>query len=305
MSTNALARFAADRPRLLGLAYRMLGSMSDAEDLVQETWMRWERDDRSDVENPEGWWTTTATRLAIDRTRVIQRRKETYVGPWLPEPVSTRGSRPGACRSECSDPADAAELSDSLTFGFLVLLESLTPLERATFLLVEVFGESYAYASGVVDRSEVACRQIVRRARTAIGAHRHRSDADRATAEQLALQFMATAVTGDIDAMARLLVDEPVLISDGGPDRRAARHPVIGTHRVTRLLANITRRPLVEPSVEAGWINDEPAIIVRAGSDHEIDTVMIFEVADDRISALWLIRNPDELRHVAIDAMLP
>ncbi len=295
-----LARFTADRPRLAGIAYRMLGSRSDADDLVQETWLRWERDDRSDIGSPEAWWTTTITRLAIDRTRGLERRKETYVGPWLPEPVMTSSST--MPRTESTDPADVAEMADSLTFGFLVLLESLSPLERAVFLLVEVFGESCADAGTVVDRSEVACRQIVRRARQAIRARRHRQSADRGAAEELMMRFMSAATTGNVDDMARYLVDEPVLISDGGANVRAARRPVVGTHRVTRLISHIARHPW-DGSIEARWINDEPALVVR-DTKGQVDQVVIFEIDGDRIARIFVVRNPDKLERLDLDAEL-
>ncbi len=228
---QAVDVFEAERPRLLGLAYRILGSAVDAEDVVQEAWVRWQA--ATGIERPAAWLTTVVSRLALDAWRAQQRKREDYVGPWLPEPVATE-----------ADPAERAEMADSLTFGFLVLLDELTAVERVVFLLADVFGESFADISATVGKTEAACRQIASRARRKLQQSKpHRPE------ERLALPGARVAhrsLAGDVAATMALLDPDVVLTSDGGPHRHAARRPVIGADRVTRLLVNITQRGLDE-----------------------------------------------------------
>ena len=276
--------FERDRPRLLGLAYRTLGVYSDAEDVVQEAWVRTSGVSLATIDNPSAWLTTVTSRLALDRLRHLSRRREDYVGPWLPEPVSL-----------AVDPAASAEIADSLTFGFLVLLDRLTPVERVVFLLADVFAEPYTRIAGVVGKSEDACRQIASRAR-----RRLRSDpdvpsagpADRALVEAL----VGAIIGGDEASVMSLLAPDVCLTSDGGPERRAARRPVVGPDRVARFLVNLARRLPVDSAV--GWqtLNGQEALVVS--QDGLATAVLLTEVDDGRVVTLRWMNNPDKLQHL-------
>lgn len=280
--------FEAERRRLLGLAYRMVGTIADAEDVVQDAWLRWQGTDQRVIERPAAWLTTVTTRLALDRLRARQRRQEDYVGPWLPEPLVS--DRPAAG----TDPEAAAELADSLTLGFLTVLDRLAPVERAVFLLADVFAVPYAEIAGVVGKSEVACRQIASRSRRKLhesGDH-HPSGQDRALVDGL---VMAIAV-GDIDGVLARLAPDVVCVSDGGANRKAARRPVVGADRVCRFLVNLTRRFADDVSFSPATVNGDAGIVVSlAGA---VDLVAAFEVDDGRVAAIHIIRNPDKLAHV-------
>jgi RNA polymerase sigma-70 factor (ECF subfamily) len=286
-ASAAAATFAAERRRLLGLAYRILGSLTDAEDVVQDAWLRWQSAD--DVDKPAAWLTTVVTRLAIDRLRSAQYQREAYVGPWLPEPVTAD-----------PDPAESAALADSLTLGFLTMLERLTPLERAVFLLADVFDEPFTEIATIVGKSPVACRQIASRARRRVrDPHRHVDD-ETEDHERVATAFVHATVAGDVDAMLTLLAPDVVLVSDGGADRRAARHPVRGADRVTRLVINLTRRFPIDTSVEMTTVNGEPGLIARRKGRPFY--VVVFHVEDGRVRSLLTVLNPAKLRHLAAPA---
>jgi RNA polymerase sigma-70 factor (ECF subfamily) len=278
--------FEHERPRLLGLAYRMLGTVADAEDVVQEAWLRWRAADVATIERPEAWLTTVTTRVALDLLKAVQRRREDYVGPWLPEPVVLT---PG--------PAESAELAESLTLGFLTMLDELGPLERAVFLLADVFSVPHAEIAVVVGRSEAACRQIASRARRRFRDVRH-TDAPHVQAadRRLVDEFVAAIGVGDIDAALARLAPDVVLVSDGGPTRRAARHPVVGRPRVVRLLVNLASRLGGSVTVERATVNGDPGVILSI--DGEQDTAAAFELRDGLVTAIWLIRNPDKLTHL-------
>ena len=275
--------FEQARPRLLGLAYRMLGTIADAEDVVQDAWLRWQQADRVAIESPPAWLTTVTTRLALDRVRAAQRRREDYVGPWLPEPIALdRG------------PEESAELSESLTLGFLVMLDELAPVERAVFLLADVFGVPYREIAASVGRSEAACRQIASRARRRVhgAAPRRPADADRDVIQA----FLFALTVGDTEAAIARLAPDVLLLSDGGPTRRAARRPVVGADRVLRLLANLMKRYSATMAVETATLNGEPAILVS--DDGELDNAIVFEVEDGLLTRIHVMRNPDKLAHV-------
>ncbi len=278
--------FDAERPRLLGLAYRMLGSLADAEDVVQDAWIRWQRTDRDAVDNPAAWLTTATTRLALDRIRTLARRREDYVGPWLPEPVAL----------VADDPAVATEQAESLTLGFLVVLDALSATERAVFLLADVFGEPYSTIAAAVGKSEENCRQIASRARRKVRSARPPEVAP-AGPDVLAALLAATA-SGDIDAVLELLDTDVVLVSDGGPDRKAARRPVVGASRVARLLSNLASRAAAggaDLGVEIGSVNGE-AVVVFGLPDGPL--VAGADVADGRVVAVRILRNPAKLTHL-------
>jgi len=278
--------FEAERPRLLGLAYRLLGGRADAADVVQESWLRWSGADRADIVNPQGWLTTVTTRLALDRLREVDRRREAYVGPWLPEPVSTERS-----------PEEHAELAESLTLGFLVMLDGLAPVERGVLLLGDVFGEPYSIIAPAVGKSEAACRQIATRARRKLRAGAaaasagdlHR-EASPASADLLA-ELLTALVAGDEGRVVRLVDPDVVLISDAGAARRAARRPVVGQYRVTRLLSNLARRNGHLPTRLATY-NAGPALVIEA-PDGPI--VVAGEATGGRVSRIWIQANLEKI----------
>jgi RNA polymerase sigma-70 factor, ECF subfamily len=275
--------FDKSRPQLLGIAYRMVGTMVDAEDIVQDAWLRWNGADQTSIERPEAWLTTVTARIAIDFIRASSRRREEYLGPWLPEPLVVDGG-----------PEATAELADSLTLGFLTLLDTLNPVERAVFLLVDVFGVAYADVSRGVGKSEVACRQIASRARRRL----HGASSRRPACEERRIvdELLAAVAHGDLPAILERLAPDVVLVSDGGPTRRAARRPIVGAARVARFFVTFARRSYAHARVVPAVINGDPGIITYLGG--EIDFVAAFEIADTGIAAIWLVRNPAKLEHV-------
>jgi RNA polymerase sigma-70 factor (ECF subfamily) len=286
--TDAASAMAADfelaRPRLLGLAYRMLGIVADAEDVVQEAWIRFQAAG-GQVEQPAAWLTTVASRLAIDRLRANARRREEYVGPWLPEPVVLI---PG--------PEEAAELADSLTLGFLTMLDRLKPAERAVFLLADVFGLSYLDIAATVGKSEVSCRQIASRARRRVTLPQPGSGRASPEQQQVVDELVQAVLSGDIEGALSRLAPDAVLVSDAGAHRRAARRPVIGATRVARFLVNLVRRYSTDVAVVATQVNGDPGFLVSlAGSP---DTVIAFDVQAGRVATIWMVRNPDKLDHL-------
>jgi RNA polymerase sigma-70 factor, ECF subfamily len=290
-----------DRPRLVGLAYRITGSRLDAEDVVQEAWLRARRVDPASIDNPAAWLTTVVTRLALDQLRAAQRRRETYVGPWLPEPVSTgvrTRAEAVAGTAEVGDPARVAELAESLTFGFLRMLEALRPVERAVFVLADVFGVPFPEIARAVDRSPDACRQIAARARKRVreDGRTHLAPPD---AERVADDLATALGTGEMDRVVGLLAPDVVLVSDGGADRHAARRPVVGRDRVGRFLLNTARRVMqAGVRVERTELNGLPGRIVLAGNRPVL--TMAVSVTDERADGIYVVLNPDKLASLDI-----
>jgi RNA polymerase sigma-70 factor (ECF subfamily) len=275
--------FEAARPRIRGLAYRMLGTLADADDVAQEAWLRWQAAGGPHIANPEAWLVTVATRLCLDRLRSPARTREIYPGPWLPEPIVTD---PG--------PESAAELSDSLTLGFLVLLDQLAPVERAVFVLADVFEVPYAEIATTVGRSQAACRQIASRAR-----RRLRPDKlPRQTAEvdrELVNGLLRALASGDVNEVVARLAPHVVCITDGGPRRRAARRPVVGSGRVARSLTALARRYrhlATRPAVVGG----SAGAIFSAGDT--VEQVMAVTSEDGVITSIYFVGNPDKLTSV-------
>jgi RNA polymerase sigma-70 factor (ECF subfamily) len=282
--TPALAIFDGERPRLIALAYRLLGSMTDAEDVVQDAWLRWEAASAG-VERPAAWLTTVVTRLAIDRLRSARHQRETYVGPWLPEPVT-----------DAVGPAESAELADSLTLGFLTMLERLTPIERAVFLLADVFDEPFSDIAVIVGKSPAACRQIASRARRRVRDPVRHVEATVPAGREVAAAFVQATVAGDVDALLGILAPDIVMVSDGGAERHAARRPVMGAERVARLLINISRRFPAGVELAMPAVNGEPGVVLSfAGRPF---MVMALEIRDGRVQALRSVLNPHKLRHI-------
>ena len=286
-ASGPAAEFQAERARLTGLAYRMLGSLADAEDVVSEAWIRFSRAPAGTIDRPAAWLTTVTSRLAIDRLRAQQRRREDYVGPWLPEPVPT-ASRPGPAGGP--DPAERAELSESLTLGFLVVLDRLGPTERAVFLLADVFGEPYDQIAAAVDKTPEACRQIASRARRKV---REERAAATAADEVLLADLVAAIAVGDVDGVLALLSPDVVLTSDGGPDRHAARRPVLGPDRVCRLLVNLGSAGTGRRTVRDRVVQRRPALVVRSPG---MDMVLAADRDErGRVAAIRMVLNPDKL----------
>ncbi len=279
----------AVRRRGFGVAYRMLGSVAEAEDVVQEALLRLARSEER-IEEPAAWITTVTTRLSIDVLRLARVRRETYVGPWLPEPLIEDVSE---------EPAARVELEDSLSQAFLLMLERLTPLERAAFLLREVFDYDYAKVAEVLDRSEASCRQLVTRARKHLASEHLRFDPDESLRDDLLERFMAAAEEGDLEAFEELLARDAVLYADGGGKVTAARRPLVGARRIGRAFSAVTRKLRRRGVVDAQavMVNGQPGRILR-GADGEVWQVLSVDVVDGRIQTVRIMRNPDKLRHV-------
>ncbi len=280
--------FATERDRLVALAYRITGSRVDAEDVVQETWVRATRAAAAGevIERPAAWLTTVTSRLALDRLRAARRERERYVGPWLAEPVSTE---PG--------PDELVAQAATLTLGFLSVLERLDPVERVVFVLADVFGVPFAEIAATVGRSEVACRKVASRARRRVqeGAPRFAATDDDAWA--VAAAFAEATTNGDLDAMLSLLAPGAVATSDGGAAVRAARRPVVGAERVARLLVGIARRT-EGAAIEPRLVNAQPGVVLRLGG--AVVGVVVLSIVDRQVDRVAIVVNPDKLG--AIDA---
>ncbi|MCU1602776.1 MAG: sigJ 5 [Frankiales bacterium] len=273
-----LEDFLAARPMLFALAYRMLGSASEAEDVLQEAWLR--ASTATDVRNAEAWLTTVVTRLCLDLLGSARVRREEYVGPWLPEPIVTDG------------PEQAAELADSVSLAFLVLLEELSPAERAAFLLREVFRFDYAEVATMLDRSEASCRQLVSRAHKHVDDRRTRFTADRARAQELSLTFLFACQTGDLTTVTSMLAADAVLISDGGGKVSAARRPINGPDHIGRFLIGVLQKaPTATYTVAT--VNGEPGVVSHL--DGVVINAVAVEVVDDLITGIRIVSNPDKL----------
>ena len=283
------AAFEDERPRLFGLAYRMLGSVADAEDVVQDAFLRW-RSAEGEVRSAKAFLTTVVTRLSIDRLRVARQERETYFGPWLPEPLVTEDAAPEA----------QAELAESLSLAFLALLESLQPIERAVFLLHEAFQYSHDEIAAIVEKTPENCRQILSRARKQLSAGRPRFQPRLEEQRALVEQFMHTCQTGDVPALVAMLVEDAEFRGDGGGKATAARVPIRGADKVARLLCALARKTSPTVVVRLVKINGQLAV-VRYDAGATLDATLFDFAADGRIRAIHSIRNPDKL--VRIPAM--
>jgi len=279
------------RPLMFSIAYRMTGSVSEAEDLVQEAFFRLERARQSGVvvESPKAYLAAVTTRLAIDHMRSARTRRESYVGTWLPEPVVT---------DLHDSPEQMAELSDSLSMATLVLLESLSPVERAVFLLREVFDYSYEDIAQIVDKSEANCRQIFGRARRHLDAHHARYEASTEESEALLRSFLAAAQEGDMNQLVDLLAADAVAYGDGGGKASALRQPLYGRERVaTFLLALFKQAPRMGVTVEPVLVNGGPGIVTHDPED-KVLSVLSLEILDGVIQTVRGVVNPDKLQHL-------
>ncbi|MEU4051153.1 RNA polymerase sigma-70 factor [Streptomyces olivaceus] len=292
MTTDIAADvFEEHRPVLLGVAYRMLGRLADAEDVVQEAWLRWSGADRSAVREPRGYLVRVTTRLAVDRLRQIKSRGETYVGPWLPEPCVTHFG------NAVPDTAEQAVLADSVSLAVLVVLESLSPLERAVFVLREAFGYPYAEIAAMLERGEPAVRRLAGRARRHVDERRPRYDVDPAQRRDLTERFLAAAAGGDLAALLELLAPDVRLVGDSGGKSRAPLRELEGSDKVARFLQGAARKSVPDLTHRLLEINGGPALLVLSGGTP--DSVFQLDVSGGRVQAVYIIRNPDKLRSLA------
>ncbi|HCR33121.1 MAG TPA: RNA polymerase subunit sigma-24 [Stenotrophomonas sp.] len=285
---NTESAFKTHRPRLMALAYRLLGSRSDAEDVVQDAWLRWSGADPAAVRDPEAWLVTTTTRLGLDRLRAARRERVHYVGPWLAEPLEI-----SLAAEPASDPAVAHARADEVSVAFLTLLEQLGPEERAAFLLKEAFDHDYRQIAALLGLSEANCRQLVHRAKQRLQAGRPRFNADTGQHRQLLARFMDATQRGDSEAIQALLHANARLVSDGGGVVTAAVRPLLGAERIGRLFWAIARRGLGH-TAQLGWVNGEPAILRFLGD--QLHSVTTIEVAEGRIANVYSVLNPEKLR---------
>jgi RNA polymerase sigma-70 factor (TIGR02957 family) len=298
MSASLARLFEELRPAAFAIAYRMLGSVSEAEDVVQEAFLRLHRMLREGerVESPRAYLSTVVTRLCIDQLRSARARRERYVGEWLPEPLLA---------SDEADPARHAEVADSLSLAFLVLLESLSPEQRAAFLLREVFDYPYDQIARIVGKSEDNTRQLVTRARRQVQEGRPRFEASRERREVLARRFFAAAVDGELEALEELLAHDVVLHGDGGGKAPALAHPVHGRAKVARTLLAWFRAGarIGGVSLQAAEVNGQPGALLF-DPEGRLVTVLSVDVADGQVQAIRSIVNPDKLRHLGPTANL-
>jgi RNA polymerase sigma-70 factor (TIGR02957 family) len=298
MSTD-LAAFDQHRRLLFTVAYQMLGSVADAEDVVQDAWLRWSAADRGGVVDARAYLVRVTTRLALDRMDSARARRESYVGPWLPEPLLTGGA-PVASAPPAPEPEDAAELGEQVSLALLVVLETLSPAERAVFVLREVFDTPYEEIAEAVGKSPSAVRQIAYRAREHVAARRPRVAVTTSEQQEVVDRFLAAVRGGDLQQLLEVLAPDVVLVADGGGIAAAARRPIEGAEKVAAFLDKAARREgLVLHDV---WLNGSPAIQIELGG--RIDTAVSLVVEDGRIVRIYAVRNPDKLGGMGEEAAL-
>ncbi|HEX2133419.1 MAG TPA: RNA polymerase sigma factor SigJ [Actinophytocola sp.] len=281
-----------ERRRLTNLAYRLLGSLADAEDVVQETYARWyalSAQRRDAIESPGAWLTTVASRICLDLLGSARVRRERYVGEWIPEPLPDRAEWVGTATP---DPADRVTLDESVTMAFLVVLESMTPAERVAFVLHDVFRYPFAEVAEIVGRTPVACRQLASSARRRVRAGRAPATPAGRRAE-VVRGFRRAWAAKDIDALVTLLDPDVTAVGDGGGLAAAALHPVAGAERVARYLVGLAVPP--DLTVLERTVNGQPGLVALADDGADV-TVIAFDVAGDRITHIWAVRNPEKLR---------
>ncbi len=288
----ATEAFLAHRNLLFTVAYEMLGSAADAEDVLQETWLRWAGVDLDTVENQRAYLVRITTRQALSRLRTLGRRKESYVGSWLPEPLLTT-----------PDVAEDVELADSVSMAMLLVLETLTPAERAVFVLREVFDVAYDEIAEAVGKSPAAARQIAHRARAHVAARRPRGVVSPAETRDALEAFQRAAETGDLQRLLDILAPDVVLLGDGGGVVQAVPRPIVGADKVARVLAiGLGRIAAAAASLQLAQVNGYPALILRLNG--EIDTVLAVRIDDGLITGLYAVRNPEKLSHMEQETAL-
>jgi RNA polymerase sigma-70 factor (TIGR02957 family) len=286
--------FVAHRNLLFTVAYEMLGSAADSEDVLQETWLRWaehaQRADQEAVRDPRAYLVRITTRLALNRIRSLSRRRESYVGPWLPEPLLTS-----------PDVAEDVELADSVSTAMLLVLETLTPTERAVFVLREVFDLPYDEIADAVDKTSAAVRQIAHRARNHVDARRPRESVGSRERHAVIERFMTAVATGDLQSLMDVLAPDVVLITDGGGVKKAALRPIRGVEKVLRFLLAVTPED-TDNRAEPVWVNGHLGL--RLTADGVLDTIATMRIDGDRVTGLYFVRNPQKLDRVAEEVTL-
>lgn len=281
------AAFEAERPRLRRLAYRMLGSFAEADDVVQDAWLRWQRADTRDVEHPGAWLRRTVTRLCLDALKSARARRETYVGPWLPEPIA----------EPFDGPDSAAPATDDLTLTLMLALERLSPLERAAFLLHDVFEVPLQEVASTLEREPAAVRQLAVRARRHVADARPRFAVDREEGERLARAFFEASSSGDVHRLQAMLAENAIVRSDGGGKVAAFRKPLVGRDRIVRAYVGFARRRTTAARlIQPAWIDGLPGFLSRNFDGHLQTTAL--QIEDGVIVAVYVTRNPDKLRNV-------
>jgi RNA polymerase sigma-70 factor (ECF subfamily) len=275
--------FESYRPLLFSIAYRMLGSAMEAEDIVQEAYLRYRTTPEAEIRSPRAFLSTIVTRLCLNQLQSARAQRETYIGPWLPEPILT-------------DTREESGL-ESISMAFLVLLESLTPLERAVFLLREVFDYEYAEVAKIVGREEAACRQLFSRAKKHLTESRPRFQATPESHRAILNQFLQAVIVGDLDGLTNLLAEDVTMWSDGGGKVRAATRPLYGRERVATFFLSTRRFAQAEMRVEVAQVNGKDAVILRDGEGSPL-YVYTFETDAGRVQAIRIVGNPDKLRHL-------
>ncbi|MGH3307016.1 MAG: RNA polymerase sigma-70 factor [Nocardioides sp.] len=279
---SATDDFVAHRNLLFTVAYEMLGSAADAEDVLQETWLRWSEVDRSEVRDERAYLVRITTRLSLNRMRTMARRRESYVGPWLPEPLLTS-----------PDVAEDVELADSISMAMLVVLESLTPTARAVFVLREVFEVGYDEIAAAVDKSPSAVRQIMHRARERVAERRPRGEVTTSERDLVMARFRDATATGDLQSLLEVISPDVVLLTDGGGFKQAALRPILGRDKVLRFLDAVAGDGF---PVEVIEVNGAPAL--RVVIDGEVDTIGSVLVEDGMVTGIYIVRNPEKLRRL-------
>ncbi len=283
--------FETYRPYLFSIAYRMLGSAMDAEDMVQETYLRYQSKPKDDIRSLKAYLTTILTRLCLDQLQLARRKREQYVGPWLPEPVLTTET------AETGDPEKRVDMQESISLAFLVLLEQLQPFERAVFLLREVFGYDFAEIATMLDKSEAACRRSFSRARLHLRAHRPRFPASPQLHRQLLSGYFQAVETGEMTPLMNLLSENVTLWTDGGgKTKTAALRPIRGRDAVARMSLGTKRFWPENYRVELGEVNGQAALIIRAGG--QAFSVLTIEVEEGHIQTIRVIANPEKLTRI-------
>jgi len=282
MFMESVEVFTQYRPLLFSIAYRMMGSAMDAEDLIQESYLRWQAADRERVDSPKAFLTTIITRLCIDQWRSARMQREEYIGPWLPEPILS---------SPFDDPT---QMSDSISIAFLTLLESLSPVERAVYLLREVFDYEYAEIAKIVDKSEANCRQMVKRAKDHLVAARPRFAVQPGEHERLLMKFSQACATGDLNGLLAVLAEDVVGLSDGGGKVTAARNPIYGADKVARFMLGVMNKQPQGFAVQVQVINGQPAVVGYVNNQPYF--ILMIEVGEGHIQRVYNILNPDKLK---------
>jgi RNA polymerase sigma-70 factor, ECF subfamily len=283
-----LEAFNQQRPLLFAIAYRMLGTVTDAEDMVQEAFLRWQQTAEATVKSAKSYLSTIITRLCIDHLRSARVQREQYVGPWLPEPIVTE---------QTNDPAAQVELADSISIAFLVVLECLSPIERAVFLLREIFEYDYNEIAQMVGKSPANCRQILKRSRQHIATQRPRFPVSPQQQEKITAKFLEASDQGNLQGLLVLLAEDVTFWSDGGGQVPALLKPLHGAMKVAQFLLAIRSKWLSTSVVHVIEVNGQPAIIYRINED--IHSLMTFEIADGCIQSIYSVRNPEKLKRIS------